>query len=108
MKICVPTYNDDRLSINTDLSTAKYLLIYSGLCSDYEIVDISKLNLGQKVQYMLDNNIMHLVAFVTIEQHYKYITSRGITIYNPNTNMNAYENAYAVDSNKINPNYTNY
>ena len=63
------------------------------------------MNLGQRIQYMLDNNIMHLVASVNVEQHYKYITSRNKTIYEPNLNTNALINAYNVVGHEISPSY---
>jgi predicted Fe-Mo cluster-binding NifX family protein len=105
MKVCVPINNINILDINPDLSKALRLLVYDGQTGDQIIVNISYMNLGQRIQYMLDNNIMHLVASVNVEQHYKYITSRNITIYEPNLNTNALINAYKVVGYEINPSY---
>lgn len=108
MKVCVPLNNINTLGINSDLSTTSKILVYDGQVKDYKIVDVSSMNLGEKVQYMISNNIMHLVATVQIPQHYKYITGKGIAIYDPNMSSNALENAYLVTSKQTNANYKNY
>lgn len=108
MKVCIPINNVTKFDINTDISNSSKILIYDAKDRDYKIVDVSNMNLGERIKYMEDNGVEHLVAEVTIPQHYKYITSKGITIYEPNKNVNALDNGYLLLAKQLNANYTSY
>lgn len=101
MKICVPINNAVKWDMNTDISDALKFLVFDVKSKEYKVIDVFNMNLGEKIKYLVDNDIMHLIAIVSTPQEYKYILGKYITLYLPEKEASSVENIHLLLSNKL-------
>lgn len=108
MKVCIPIKDTIRYDVSDDLNNTKNIFIFDSERNTHFTIDTSSMNLGQIIEFLLSNNIKAIISPINIPQHYKYIATRNIAVYDPIKNLNAIENMNLFKSNQVNSSNVDY
>ena len=101
MKVCIPIKNQNNFQIFNDINNTPNIMIFDTTINNFYVKDTSKMNLGQIIDYLLENNVKRLISNVKISYHNKYISCKDIVIYIPNYEFDALYNINLFILNKL-------
>ncbi|GAA0715385.1 hypothetical protein GCM10008904_32180 [Paraclostridium ghonii] len=101
MKICIPIKDEMNFQVCSDINNAPNIIIFDTSTNDFYVKNISEMNLGRTIDYLIDNKINRLISNVSVIHHHKYISCKDIIIYKPNNNVDAFSNIKLFVANRL-------
>ena len=101
MKICIPIKDEKSFLIYNDINNTPNIMIFDTNTKNFYVKNTSEMNLGEIIDYLIDNNVNRLISNVNIIHHHKYISCKDIIIYKPNEKVDAFHNINLFISNNL-------
>lgn len=108
MKVCIPIKDSMNYELPSDINNTPNIFIFDTQNNTHFVKNTSNMNLGQIIQYLMEEDVTGIISYINTPQHYKYIVGRNIKVYDPTVGYNAIANMNLFKSSHLNSSNVNY